>query len=63
MLAIPIVVAQVYDWILQNIAFGLEYIAKRTFTKENWPTNAFDQDVTMIDACNATVKASTCVTC
>ncbi|XP_004493562.1 uncharacterized protein [Cicer arietinum] len=57
--AVPVPASQVHDWLLQNIASAMEYIADRTPSKENGPVSSSDQDVAMTDACTATVKVST----
>ncbi|ESW34292.1 hypothetical protein PHAVU_001G140300 [Phaseolus vulgaris] len=58
--AVPVPVAQVQDWLLQNIAAALEYISERTSSKENGPASPSDHDVAMTDACGASVnKVST----
>ncbi|KAJ1396018.1 Tubulin binding cofactor C-like domain [Sesbania bispinosa] len=57
--AVPVPASQVHDWLLQNIASALEYIAERTSSKENGPASASDQDVAMTDACTVSVKVVT----
>ncbi|CAK9181587.1 unnamed protein product [Ilex paraguariensis] len=51
--------AQVHDWLLQNIASTLEHISERVSAKENGPTSASDQDVSMADVSTSSTKAST----
>ncbi|AES81442.1 putative cyclase-associated protein CAP/septum formation inhibitor MinC [Medicago truncatula] len=57
--AVPVPASQVHDWLLQNIASALEYIAERTSSKENGPVSVSDQDVAMTDASTVPVKVST----
>ncbi|CAJ2671358.1 unnamed protein product [Trifolium pratense] len=57
--AVPVPASQVHDWLLENIASALEYIAERTSSKENGPVSASDQDVAMTDASTVSVKVST----
>ncbi|KAK2417212.1 TBCC domain-containing protein [Trifolium repens] len=57
--AVPVPASQVHDWLLENIASALEYIAERTSSKENGPVSAPDQDVAMTDASTVSVKVST----
>ena len=56
--AVPVPATQVHDWLLQNIASSLENISERASPKENGPASVSDQDVAMVDACAAPVKAS-----
>lgn len=49
--AVPVSASQVHDWLLQHIASALEHTGEKASAKENGPTNAFDPDVTMVDAC------------
>lgn len=48
--AAPVSVAQIHDWISQNINTALEYNAEKVISKENGPSNPMDADVTMADA-------------
>ncbi|KAL6958910.1 hypothetical protein U1Q18_040255 [Sarracenia purpurea var. burkii] len=57
--AAPVSVAEVHDWLLQNIATALEHISERVSAKENGSSSASDQDVPMADACASSMKAST----
>jgi TBCC domain-containing protein 1 len=59
--AVPVPASQVHDWLLENIASALEYIAERTSSKENGPVSAPDQDVAMTDASTVSVKVPTSV--
>jgi len=56
--AVPVPASQVHDWLLQNIASALEYIAERTSSKENGPVSVSDQDVAMTDASTVPVIRS-----
>ncbi|XP_004497930.1 uncharacterized protein [Cicer arietinum] len=57
--AVPVPLAQVHDWLMQNITSALEHISERTSAKENGPASATDQDVAMTDACTVSAKSST----
>ncbi|XP_031380801.1 TBCC domain-containing protein 1-like [Punica granatum] len=54
--AVPVPVAQVHDWLLQNITTALEHISERVSPKENGPSNTSDQDVAMSDASTTLAK-------
>ncbi|KAG8075279.1 hypothetical protein GUJ93_ZPchr0006g43055 [Zizania palustris] len=52
--AAPVPVAQVHDWIVQNIAASLENTADKSTAKENSQQSASDPDVTMAEAVTTT---------
>ncbi|KAL5225554.1 hypothetical protein ABZP36_012193 [Zizania latifolia] len=57
--AAPVPVAQVHDWIVQNIAASLENAADKSTAKENSQQSASDPDVTMAEAVtNARIQSS-----
>ncbi|KAK3011166.1 hypothetical protein RJ639_013014 [Escallonia herrerae] len=57
--AVAVPAAQVHHWLLENISSALEHISERASSKENGPTGASDQDVSMTDVGATSVKAST----
>ncbi|BAT90447.1 hypothetical protein VIGAN_06169500 [Vigna angularis var. angularis] len=60
MFVVPVPVAQVHDWVQQNIVAALEYISEWTSSKKNGSASPSDHDVAMTDASSASVnKAST----
>ncbi|XVF56033.1 hypothetical protein PTKIN_Ptkin06aG0084200 [Pterospermum kingtungense] len=56
--AVPVPVAQVHDWLLQNIASSLELVTEKISAKENGPSSGSDQDVAMADVSLSSAKAS-----
>ncbi|XVE61233.1 hypothetical protein DITRI_Ditri06bG0023200 [Diplodiscus trichospermus] len=56
--AAPVAVAQVHDWLLQNIASSLELVTEKISAKENGAPGGSDQDVAMADASPSLAKAS-----
>ncbi|CAA3015094.1 TBCC domain-containing 1-like [Olea europaea subsp. europaea] len=58
--AVPVPASQVLDWLLENVATALEHISERISLKENGPSSASDQDVTMADVSTSPAKALTC---
>ncbi|KAL2535107.1 Tubulin binding cofactor C domain-containing protein [Abeliophyllum distichum] len=57
--AVPVPASQVLDWLLQNVATTLEHISERISSKENGPSIASDQDVTMADVSTSPAKTLT----
>ncbi|KAL2464715.1 Tubulin binding cofactor C domain-containing protein [Forsythia ovata] len=57
--AVPVPASQVLDWLLQNVATTLEHISERISSKENGPSIASDQDVTMADVSTNPAKTLT----
>ncbi|CAI9765678.1 unnamed protein product [Fraxinus pennsylvanica] len=57
--AVPVPASQVLDWLLQNVATALEHISERISSKENGPSSASDQDVTMADVSTSPAKTLT----
>jgi len=57
--AAPVPVAQVLDWMSQNIASSLEYSAERSAAKESNQQTVSDLDVTMAEANTSHSRNST----
>lgn len=56
--AVPVPVAQVHDWLQQNIIAAQENISERVSAKENGPSSSSDHDVAMSDASITSAKAA-----
>ncbi|CAN1278224.1 TBCC domain-containing protein 1, partial [Linum perenne] len=56
--AVPVPASEVLFWITENISSALETLTERISAKENGPSSASDQDISMTDTCNDSVKTS-----